>query len=400
MKIEYRVLTDTQEMGEACQVFWRAMVGLPPLGDIDPVPGLEPGRFIGAFHDGRVVGCLDSYRSWLTVPGGARIPSSAMTHLGVLPTHTRQGIMRELAVRQFTDSLRRGEIVGAMCPAEAHLHEKFGWAPATSAVSARLHRSGARLRAPDHGRHEIRLVDQPDARNVLSAIYEPIRWNGSIKRPDGWWLLHHLAQAAEPIKPYRAVHGRPGAEDGFVDYRPTNPDEWMHGYERRIVVDDFVALSRDAYHGLLQHLLSLDLVNLIDFHSLPADDPLPELFTDRRVVRDVQLRDELWIRLLDVAAALSARTFRPTGSVVLEVLDPLFDFNNGCYDVSGDGVVRTTAPPGIRVDVAGLASAYLGGTKWWQLVASRRAEELIPGAVEAADDLFAVATLPYCGTSF
>lgn len=399
MTIEYRILTGHREMFEACTVFWRSMVGLPPLGDIDPVPGIEEGRFFGAFDGERVVGCTDSYASWLTVPGGARVSQAAVTHVGVLPTHTRRGIMTTLMEEQLADIARRGEIVALLHPSEGAIYERFGYGPATTAASARMIKARARLRPGVPAGGEIRLVDQPDARDVLAAVYERAGWIGSIKRPAGWWLLHHLAERAEPIKPYRAVHLSSGRADGFVQYRPTRPDEWLGGHDRTVVVDDFVAHTSDAHAGLLRHLLSLDLVDVIEFRALPADDALPAMLVDIRAMRDRQVRDEAWLRLVDVAAALTARTYRADLRVVIEVTDTILKANNGRYLITGAGATRTEESAGLGVDVAGLACAYLGGTRWWQLVRAGRAAELAPGAVEAADELFATAT-PYCGTAF
>jgi predicted acetyltransferase len=400
VSVEFRTLTERDELTAACRVFWRSMVGLPPLGSIDPVPGLEPGRFLGAFDGGELVGCADSYTSWLTVPGGARVPHAAVTHVGVLPTHTRRGIMTELLVGQLTDCRRRGEITASLCASEAGIYERFGYAIATTAASGRLIRDQARLREGAAPSGLIRLADQPDASRLLAGIYEPAAWNGSICRPEGWWLLHHLAQQAEPIKPYRAVHGDPGHEDGFVLYRPTEPERWLGSHQRTVVVEDFVAHSAAAYLGLMRHLLSLDLVDVLEFATLPADDPLPMLLTDARALREVQLRDEAWLRLVDVAAALGARGYRPGGSVVIEVEDPVLPANTGRYRISGSGAARTAEPAGIAVGVAALAAAYLGGTKWWQLARAGRAVELLPGSLADADELFGVSRLPYSGTSF
>lgn len=400
MAVEYRTLTDPHELGEACRVFWRSMVGLPPLGDIDPVPGTEPGRFVGAFDGNELVGCADSYTSWLTVPGGARVPHAAVTHVGVLPTHTRRGILTELMVGQLADFQRRGEIVASLCPSEAVLYERFGYAIATTAASGRLIRGRARLRDDAGPSGPVRLADQPDAIALLAGIYQPAAWTGSICRPAGWWLLHHLAQQAEPVKPYRAVHGRPGHEDGFVQYRPTEPELWLRSYQRTVVVEDFVAHSAAAYLGLLRHLLSLDLVDVLEFASLPADDPLPVLLRDARALREVEVRDEAWLRLVDVPAALRARTYRPGGSVVLQVSDPVLPANTGRYRISGSGAVPTTEPAAIEVGVAALAATYLGGTAWWQLGRAGRATELLPDALAAADELFGTHRLPYSGTTF
>jgi hypothetical protein len=74
--VELVTLTDADEVRAAGEIFRTAMVGLPPLPD--GADGLvEPGRTLGARLDGRLVGAVDSYTSWLVVPGGQRLPHAA-----------------------------------------------------------------------------------------------------------------------------------------------------------------------------------------------------------------------------------------------------------------------------------------------------------------------------------
>ena len=107
--LEFRNLSDPDEVRSAFGTFLRAMVGLPAM-DIDAATITEAGRFIGAFDDGEVIGGVDSYSGWLAVPGGARIPHSAVTHVGVLPTHRRRGVLSTLVAAQFDDAQRRGRV--------------------------------------------------------------------------------------------------------------------------------------------------------------------------------------------------------------------------------------------------------------------------------------------------
>jgi predicted acetyltransferase len=400
MSMSYRVLTDLSDVARAAAVFWRSMVGLPPLGEIDPVPTIEQGRFLGAFDGREIVGCAGSYTSLLTVPGGKKIPQAAVTLVGVLPTHTRRGILTELMRRQLADFAERGEIVMTGLPSQGTIYERFGCGVATVSASARLVRSRARLSEGVDAGGLIRLLDQSEAPGELPRIHDMAQWTGSMRRPDGWWLLHHLAQQAGPIKPYRAVHGPAGREDGFVIYRPLRTEDWLHSRERTIVVDDFCALSASAYAGLLRHLLSMDTVDVIEFASMPADDVLSTLFQDPRAVQDFRIADEAWIRIIDVPAALGSRAYREAAPVVIEVSDPLIEENSGSYLIGTAGAARTDAPADVRVDVASLGRVFLGGTRWWQLARSGRAAELVPGAIEAADELFMTSELPYCGTSF
>jgi predicted acetyltransferase len=116
----------------------------------------------------------------------------------------------------------------------------------------------------------------------------------------------------------------------------------------------------------------------------------------------VAVVDEQWVRLVDVGAALGARTYGSwLRGVVISVHDPQLPANDGAWLVDHDGASRTDEPPDLVCDVAALGAAYLGGTSWRTLVAAGLVET--PGghdAVVAADGLFAVRPLPYCGTFF
>jgi ribosomal protein S18 acetylase RimI-like enzyme len=142
------VLTRTDEVAAAAAVFRTAMVGLPiPSFGPDPGPFIEPGRSLGAFDaDGQLVGGADAYTSWLTVPGGARVPHGAVTHVGVLPTHTRRGIVTALITRQLHDLAARGEVVASLRASEAVIYERFGYGIATWAADYELDRRHGALR--------------------------------------------------------------------------------------------------------------------------------------------------------------------------------------------------------------------------------------------------------------
>ncbi len=399
MSIEIRTLLGSDEINAGFDVFLRAMVGLP-AHDVDATEITEKGRYLGAFDGDTVVGSADSYTSWLTVPGGRRVPHAAVTHVGVLPTHTRRGIVTALIFRQLEDIALRGEIVASLRASEAVIYERFGYGIASSAGSAKVLVKGARLRDSVGAGGQLRLADSDDRWRVVPDIYARAAWTGSIRRPDGWWAMRRRFAEDEQETTYRAIHSTDGADDGYVVYKPRNPQEWFGGNQRTIVVTDCVAHSNDAYVGLLRHLLSVDLIDVIEFESLPLDDPLPTLFTDQRAVQLGAPHDETWLRLVDVEAALNARTYADAEPVVIEITDPTLPKNNGAYQVSAKGAARTTAEPDLRTDGASLATTYLGGTRWWQLGRGGRADERAPGALSRADELFATPELPYAGTGF
>ncbi|MDX6740471.1 GNAT family N-acetyltransferase [Actinocorallia sp. A-T 12471] len=402
MGFDVRPIRDEGDARAAAAVFRTAMVGLPPLpGSVDLSGLFEPGRAFGAFAGGEVVGATDSYTSWLTVPGGARVPHAAVTHVGVLPTHTRRGVVRELMRAQHEDVAARGEIVASLRASEAGIYERFGYGVAGAAAHRELERRRAVLRATVPSGGSVRLVEAGASTKLLAGIYADVAgWTGAIARPSYWWRLQELRHGGGSYDSYAAVHGEPGAEDGFVRYHPVDTAAWFTSRDRTIIVDDLVAGTSEAYAGLVRFLLGVDLVDRIVFPHLPVDDPLGLLLTDERALRTVGVGDEIWLRLVDVEAALNARTYRGTEEVAVAVTDELLPGNTGTYLVSARGAERTNAPASLSLDVAALSALYLGGTHWWQHARAGRVTEHTPGALAAADALFATPAQPFAGTSF
>jgi predicted acetyltransferase len=110
--------------------------------------------------------------------------------------------------------------------------------------------------------------------------------------------------------------------------------------------------------------------------------------------------DGVWVRLVDVQAALGARAYRAGEPVVFEVADAFCPWNEGRWRLADGGASRTEEEPDIRLDVSALGSVYLGGFTFAQLARAGRVEELRDGALERADELFRTDVMPWCPEIF
>jgi predicted acetyltransferase len=165
-------------------------------------------------------------------------------------------------------------------------------------------------------------------------------------------------------------------------------------------VEDFFAPTVDAYAGLLRFLLELDLIDRVTFWMLPLDNPLPWLLVDRRAMRATAVHDETWLRVVDVRAALAARGYAGDGSVTIAVNDPLLEDNSATFAVTASGIEATEQRAQLRVGIAGLGAALLGGVSWRNLAVAGVVHTDDPAALAVADRLFAVPEAPYSGTFF
>jgi predicted acetyltransferase len=393
------IIHDDRQLSEAAALFRTAMIGLPAGAVIDE--GLhEPGRTLGLFDGGALVATANSYTSRLVVPGGSWVPHAAVTHVGVHPSHTRRGHLTALVRRQLSDIAARGEIVATLRASQGSIYERFGYGIATHSIQQRLALRMARLRPTVPVGGEVRLIEPATSRELLARISRGggSLWTGAIDRLGYWWRSVGLEDGAVPQ--YVAVHGPAGAEDGFVRYHPLHTDEWFLSRDRTVLVSDLFAATDEARGGLVRHLLSLDLVDVAVISNAPIDDPLTSLFVDERVVSVEARRDETWLRIVDVPAALAARRFRGSGSVVVHVTDDQLPANQGRYRISSVGLERTSDVGDLELDVSALAAVYLGGSRWWQLRASGRVVEHRAGALEIAEELFSTDRAPYSGVLF
>ncbi len=401
--IEIRRLAGHAELARAFATFRNAMVGLPSLGTIDGAALdrlYEPGRTYGAYAGDALVGTTDSYSGEIAVPGGTWLSHAAVTHVGVLPTHTRRGVASALFSRQLRDLREEGVAIATLRASDARIYGHFGYGIASTSAAYEIDTEGALSRMPPPD--GVRLIEARDAWPVLKRIYakQAAPRPGTITRSRYWWDMQALRLERSDAPAYVAVTGGEDAETGFVRYHPTGLDSWFTSQRRTVVVSDVVAHDAAAYQGLISHLLAVDLHHRLNFPMRPVDDALPWLFENFRSVAPAGMRDETWLRLIDVGRALSARSYGHGEAVVLGISDPILPDNNGNWHLSPDGAKRTDAKADASVDISALSAAYLGGAKWWQLAMAGQVVAGDQDALAALDNLFATAQAPFSGTMF
>jgi predicted acetyltransferase len=172
---------------------------------------------------------------------------------------------------------------------------------------------------------------------------------------------------------------------------------------KTLKVEWLVAATDEAERELLRFLASVDWVARIEVEPRPIDDATALALVDGRHVVLVDRWDHVWLRLLDVPAALAARRYAAPVDLVIEVDDP-GGYTSGRFRLEGgpDGAVcaRADAEPDLAVRVAALGAVYLGGTGWARLAAAGWVDERTPGAIARAAAAFAAARAPWCAMTF
>lgn len=366
------------------------------ITDIRPL--FEPDRFLLACDrvDGQIVGVTGSFPFTMTVPGGSTLDVPGVTWVSVIPTHRRRGVLRALLTAQHRRFVEAGTTISILTASEGAIYGRFGYGPATIRRSVQIDRRLVAFRpgAPDPA--GVRQVDAHQAREHAPEVHH--RWcahtPGALSRSPAWWdhqFLDHEHHRRGGSALFHLVH-----PDGWAAYR-------INDGEQRCRVVELVAATDQAHVALWRVLLGLDLVRTITTDCCPLDDPLPFLLADPRQVRTTDLVDGVWIRLLDVPAALSARRYAADVDVVIEVHDDFLS-RGGRFRLRGgpDGACcePTDRLPDAHVEIAALGSLYLGGHQALALARAGLLQVKDHQVVRALANGFGTDRAPQHGTEF
>jgi predicted acetyltransferase len=368
----------------------------------------EHDRSIGVWDGEQCVGTAGAFGFRLTVPGGASVPAAGVTMVGVAGTHRRRGVLTSMMRRQLDDVRSWGEPLAVLTASEPVIYGRFGYGVGTYHVNADIDTTRVRLSVPP-GTDDVRLryAAPADVLGACEAVYARLvpRRPGMVARIPGWerlWLLDPESErgGASPLQ--CVVAERDGEVVGFVRYR-VKADWEPAGPRGTVVVADLEALDPATHGALWRFLFDLDLTSRIDARRRPVDEAWQYLVSDVRRC-SLLVRDSLHVRLVDVGAALEARTYQTPVDVVLEVEDAFCPWNTGRWRLSGDAkgasCERTTEAADLVLSVRELGAAYLGGVSLAALAGAGLVREVRHGALAEAAAGFGSAVAPWLPHGF
>jgi predicted acetyltransferase len=320
--------------------------------------------------------------------------------VGVLPSHRRRGVLTKLMRRQLADAHERGEPVATLYASEGGIYGRFGYGLASLAGDIELPKEYAVLR-DDEPLGQARLLEtEEDVLELLPGIYDRVQAEtvGMFTRTPDWWrvrrLAHRSRQGGQQMRVVLELDGKPEA---YALYRLRFGARHMVT-ETTLEISEALGTSPRALSAIWRYLLGIDWVARIDSWWLPLDHPLFQWLREPRRL-GFTVVEAVWVRLVDVGAALAARGLRD-GALVLDVRDEFCPWNTARWRVAAGSVDRTTAEADLRLDVDALGSVYLGGFTFDQLLRAQRLEELKPRAAARADELFRTERQPWCPELF
>ncbi len=335
----------------------------------------------------------------LSVPdrdGGVRqVPCAGLTWVGVHPDHRRQGVLTAM-LRHHFEQVRDepGTHVSALHASEPAIYGRHGYGLASVGHTITLGR-GAKLTAPhlDEAAAAVhtRLTTVSDPGMPKRARECHLRCAadalGAVVGDEDFFTRICLERPEElrDKEPTRVLFAqRDGVDVGLAAFRRTQ--KWEHG--RPVGELEVFTLIGDpaARLALVRRLVDFDLVASVKVRGIDVDDPLLQWIGGPRGAGELVTFDVLWIRLVDLAEALEQRAYAAPCDVVLDIVDDAAPWNAGRWRLAVDSagqakVSRSEAPADVRLPVAQLGAAYLGGSNLVTKLRAGMIEELRPGAV-------------------
>ncbi len=400
-----RPCANAEEMRAAFAPIWHYFGQLPPSEDRlrSFARLIEPQRVHAGFDGDKVVSGSAAFAFDLTVPGG-QVKAAGVTVVGVLPTHRRRGFLRAMMRSQLDASRARGEPVATLWATEDTIYGRFGFGMASMAAEIDLPRDHATPFTRLDIAGQARIVPLADAEPLVAPIYARVAGAtpGMFARTAAWWQDRVLVDpdwrrghAGHLQCAVLEIDGKPSA---YAFYRINQIFERGSSTGNTFVVEA-MGDSPQATYAIWRYLFGVDWLARVKAIFLPVDHPLLlSLATPRRL--NFLVREGIWVRVVDVGAALSTRGYATDDAIVIDVTDEFCPWNAGCWRIADGRAEKTTADADIACDVSSLGCVYLGGFTFAELARALRVKELKAGALARADAMFHTDRKPWCPELF
>jgi predicted acetyltransferase len=250
------------------------------------------------------------------------------------------------------------------------------------------------------------MIDREEAIRVAPTVYQQLqrRFPGFFARSADWWESRSFRDTdssrngATSLR-YVVVEGDDGIT-GYAAFRTKSDWDDGHG-SGEVRVKDLFGTTPASWAALWSFVISQDLVSRTVADLRSTQDPIFDLLEGSRRARAVR-SDGLWIRIMDVPGALTARAYSVPVEVVLGISDPLGDVSgNYRLDANGEDVTCSASDdePDVMVDLEDLSAAYMGMPRFRELARAGRVSGAAT-ALAAMDAAFRWDPQPWCPEIF
>jgi len=322
-------------------------------------------RTVAVFEGDEIVGTLGDFPLVLTVPGGSQLSMSGMTMVGVRATHTRQGILRSMVRKHLDNAVERGDFIAGLWASESGIYERFGFGLSVEFHHTKIdaRRLACPVIAPGLDLVKIKPEQLQDVVAPFWGRLASVR-AGFIDRDEERWqdIANDHEYTREGASSSRHIVARRDDEVvGYLHYRQR--DKWNDMVADGVIeISTMCAQDTEVLLSLWAFALDVDLFPHVSYWNGPVDDPLAYTVNNARAVSRT-INDGLYVRILDVAAALQARTYEVDGQITFQ-LDDDMGYAAGTYQLTvsnGQGTVaKTESDAEVSLAVRDLGALYLG----------------------------------------
>jgi predicted acetyltransferase len=402
MSAEYRFLT-LDDYEQASHVESRAFYNRSTPEAVEQLRKFFPPDWtVGAFVDGTLVADVR------TIPqvrrmGGSKCGFGSVGPVACLAPYRRQGHVAALLKLALETMRDRGQAISGLHTPHDALYRRYGWERAEGKKKYTIEPKKARLRL--RGKRGTMAPVANDDWQRLDALYRTAtrEANGPFARAEVWWrevVMREYGPGGKVTDSDCVVWAdRDGKDQGYVVYYEKVTGQRAKFERHEVFVRDFVALTPDAYLGLVEHLLSHDLADAIGW-EYRLDDHFPDLLEDPSAAQ-ISGAEGAMLRIVDVERAIAVRPYAggSSASAIIRVDDRTLPENEGAWQIHGSGremsAERTDVEADAEMSVNMLAPLYSGYLTPEEAVLTGRIRVRSESALEELSRLFAVDAPPY-----
>ncbi|MEK7867531.1 MAG: GNAT family N-acetyltransferase [Planctomycetota bacterium] len=313
----------------------------------------------GAFEGSTLASAMWAYPYQMRV-GDRWVPMAGVAAVASRPEHRNRGHVRALMTRAHEAMRAEGRPLAALMPFKHSYYAAMGYGTAFFHHEHQF--APGQLAPPPSSGVDLRPVDPRRELRALTRLHEAhaSRRLGGVRRDALYWKTRFFGWVAPNLLPSAYLATRRGRPTGYLltllSQAPTGKAD--------LRVVQAVWEDEPTLDAIVGHLRAhRDQVEKVRW-NLPCDVDLFPRFDDPKI--EVSLRPRAMLKLVDLKAAIEARTYAPSlrGEAVLEVEDdPTSPWNEGRWRIAfdrGRARVSKARVAGVKIDVQTLAVVYAG----------------------------------------
>jgi predicted acetyltransferase len=318
---------------------------------------LRPEWTLCAFEDDRLATAYAAWPLQMRLDGVA-VPIAGVTTVSTNPVYRRRGYLRQITEQHFRQLYEtQQQPIAALYASLAAIYQRYGYGIISThhryAIEPRYIQFSHAQAVPGSLRETTKAAEFP----LLVDLYRRFREDrtGYVHRGAAMWAAGVLSEPHGIDTTSIIVYEEAGQPLGYaIATTGPGPDGSEGGPEprQRLEINDLIWLTPAAYRAMWEHLGRFDLVGRIVWGQVPADDPLPHLLLEPRMLRDTS-SDGVLARIVDLERALTARRYPLAASLRFDLLDDLCPWNTGLWELeaSPEGSAVRRLPAGSPVDL-------------------------------------------------